>query len=454
MRGRNLSILVLIVAALGAYIFFHERHQMTSEERMERAGKVFPDLDRDQVSTVIVDNSHGRFVFEKAGGTWRLTDPIEFAANPASVNSVLTSMANLEEERTLSTADVELAAYGLEDPDMTVVLSTSAGARFQLAVGDEAALGSNRALRRGDEPTIVLAPGWFVTDLDKGLDDWRSRDVVDLVAADVASLQVVAGEDRMQAVRNGRRWNLLEPIEDLADADHVSNLISNLNGLRVVEFLGDEYSLAELGLDPPAYEVTIVRSDGGPPVQLDFGSERDLDGTTSVACRRDGSDVFWVNDVAAVRLTKAPVRWRSPTVYDFESWDAERLLLEIGDTSVALTREEGLWTADEGGEVDHGAVQDLLTRLSELEAVEFDLIPPATKAMGTIELTLASPDGEQPETVSYVFHRPFTEGGQAMVVVSARATVMSVDAAAVDEILVDPSALLKPAEPAEIDTEE
>ena len=454
MKSRNLIILALVVVAVGAYIFFHERHQMNSDERRERASKVFPELDRDDISTVVVDNSHGRFVMEKSSGIWRLTEPITFEANPASVNSVLTSLANLEEDRTLSTSDVELSAYGLDQPEITVILETETGDRFELAVGDEAALGSNRALRRGDEPSIVLAAGWFVTDLDKGLDDWRSRDVMDLLAADVASLQVVTDDDRVQAVRDGRRWDLLEPMEDMADADHVSNLISDLNGLRIVEFLDGATPLAELGLDQPAYAITIVRSTGGPPVRLDFGSAREEDGTTTIACRRDDSELFWVNDGAAIRLTKAPVRWRSPTVYDFETWDAERLFLAVGDLSVALTRDQGLWAADEGGEVDHGAVQNLLTKLTELEASEFDLIPPGTDVMGTIELGLGSSNDTAPETVSYVFHRPLTDGGQAMVVVSARDTVMSVDAEAVNEILGDPTSLLKPEDPPATDPQE
>ena len=449
MKSRNLIILALIVAAVAGYIFFHERHQMTTDERQQRAGKVFPEFDRDDANVVVVDNAHGRFVMEKSGGSWRLTEPIAFEANSAAVNSVLTSLENLNEERTLTTSDVELEAYGLDQPEMTVTVATGAGDSYKLAVGEETALGSNRALRRGDEALIVLAPGWFVTDLDKGLDDWRSRDVVDLVASDVASIQVVAGDDRIQAVRDGRRWKLLEPMEDLADADHVANLIADLNGLRIAEFLDDETPLADIGLEPPAYQITIVRAGDGPPIRLDFGSALEQDGTTTIACRRGGSELFRVNDGAAVRLTKAPVRWRSPKVYDFETWDVERLRLVTGEDSIALTRDEGLWTADQGGEVDHGAVQNLLTKLAELEASEFDLIQPGTDTMGTIEVTLEPDDGDAPVTVTYVFHRPLTEGGQAMIVVSARDTVMSVDAASVNEILVDPDKLVTPEAPAE-----
>jgi len=443
MKSRSLLILALVVAVVGGYIFFHERHQMTSDERQERADKVFPELDRDDVRSLEIHNSHGSFRITKDDDGWRLLEPIDFPADSAAVSSLLTSLENLDVERTLGTSEVEFAAYGLDDPEMTVALETEDGESFALSVGGEAALGSNRAFRRGDEQAIILGRGWFLTDLDKELDEWRSRDVVDVVAGDVASLQVVAGEDRIQVVREGRVWRLIEPLEDLADGNHVGNLITDLNDVRVEAFLDEAVDSAELGLDPPAFQVTIVRSDGDDPVRLAFGAVREHEGSTQVACRRNESELFWVSDKAATRLTKAPVRWRATKVRDFDTWDAERLRLTAGEGAVYLTRNQGLWETTDGGEVNHAEVQDRLSKLASLEAVEFDLIEPGTEALGSIELALsADGDGAQP-VISYTFYPPLAEGGGAMVVVSGRSTVMSVDASAANEILGDPSSLVK-----------
>ena len=74
--------------------------------------------------------------------------------------------------------------------------------------------------------------------------------------------------------------------------------------------------------------------------------------------------------------------------------------------------------------------------------------------MGEIQLTLPG-DGEDasPRVVAYTFRRPFTELGQAIVVVSARDTVMSVDPAAAEEILSNPRELLKAEGPTDGDEE-
>jgi hypothetical protein len=448
MRPRNLAILSLIVVALAAYIFLYERHQRTTDEQRERADKVFPELELDRVAALEIRNSHGSFRLAEADGEWRLTDPIDYPASAAAVNGLIRSIENLDAERTLSVDEVGLDAYGLEDPGLEVALVADDGTRFELAVGDEAALGSNRAMRRDDEPAILLGSGWFVTDLDKALDDWRSREVADVVADELASIEVVAGDGRVRADRTGNLWTLSEPIPDLADSDHIRNLVADLNALRVEEFLDSRAETAALGLDEPAYDVTLQPAEGDPPVRLSFGATREQDGTTQVACRR-GDDMFWVSDRALSRLDRAPVRWRATRVFQFDTWDADGLTISAGE-SVTLARQEGIWQASDGSEVDHSAVQRRLSALAELEAAEFDLISPATDVLGEVRLTLAA-DGDDgaPTVVGYTFHRPLTEGGQAMVAVTARDTVMSVELDAAEEILADPLELLEAEEASE-----
>jgi hypothetical protein len=456
MKPRNLIILALVVAAVGAYIFFYERHQLTSDEARERAERVFPNLDIDSITSLEVHNNHGEFRLVKSGDDWRLAAPIDFPADSAAVGSLLSSLSNLREERRLSPAEVDPSAYGLDTPELFVAAQTEDGARFALEVGDETPLGSNRSVRREGVDDIVLCSGYFVTDLDKELDGWRSRDVVDVVADDLASVQVVSGGDQIQVVRSDGDWRLVEPIQDLADRDHVSNLVSNLNGLRIEQFVDDGVDLAELGLDDPEYRVTLVRTEGAAPTQLEFGHPREQEGATQVACRRDRSEIFWVNDVAATRLAKAPVLWRASKVYQFDSWDAERLTIAADDAEVTLTRAEGLWTSAEGGTLDYGAVQDRLSKLANLEVREFDLTAPGTEEMGRVELELkaTSPDDATgPLDVSYTFYRPMEEGGDTVVRVSARRTVMSVDAEAVREILANPLALVEEETPEPSDDE-
>jgi len=258
---------------------------------------------------------------------------------------------------------------------------------------------------------------------------------VKILADQVASIDIEAGPDHIRAVQVNDTWKLLLPLEDLAGRDHLRNLVSDLDSLRIEEFIDHEVTPSELGLDAPEYEIMLVRSDGGEPVRLDLGATREGENGIEVACRRNGSEYFWVGGSVRIRLSKAPVLWRSKKVAPFDTWDVGGLSLSFGDLTLDLVKDRGLWSfADDGGEADSVAVGDRLSRLAGLEATDFDLIQPATPEMGRAEVRFEALDGER-STLSLVFFQPLTEGGRAMVQASGRDTVMGVALSDAESIL-------------------
>lgn len=439
MKTRNLVILTAIVLALGAYIVLFERHRPSSEEAREAADRVLPDFDRDRVVALLIERGGSRLRLEKADGSWRIAEPIDFPADSSTLSSTLGSLANLDAERRLPLSEVSLADYGLAPPAATVVLTMDDGAEVSVEVGSELPLGSRRALRIEDADEIDITPGWFMSDLERGLDDWRSREVVDLRADQVASIDIRAGSDSIRAVRVGAEWRLLSPLEDVADRDHLQGLVSDLGALRIEEFLNGDVDLRELGLEAPEYELVIVRSDGAEPVRLDFGATREGEGGAEVAVRRGDSEYFWAADRVRTRLAKAPVLWRAKKVRPFETWNVEGLRLYTPDDAVELEKADFQWrSAADGAEVDQSRVLDRLQTLSSLEATDYDLMAPLSDEIGRAEVVLGgADDGAEHEIASFTFYAPLNEGGRAMVRVSGRETVMGVDASEARKIFDD-----------------
>ncbi len=452
MRSGRLLVLTLVVVAVGAFIFFYERHLPTSEQVKERSDKVLASIKRDDVVGLDITNSHGSFQLEKQDDHWRLVKPIQFAADDTAVGSLLTALSGLKIDRSLAPGEVKPAEYKLDKPEMSVVLRTKNGGKTKLDVGGKAALGSNRAVSLGDG-RILLCPGYFTSDLDKPLDGWRSHKVVNLFADQVASLEVKRPTGRVQAVRKGEHWELLEPVKDLADRDQVRNVISDLNELKVQEFLDAGSDLAKLGLDHPRYDVTLVRTEGKGPVELDFGVIKEVDGKRRVACRRDGKDLFWVSDQAEVALGKAPVLWRSKKVYPFDAWDVEEASFTDGKNQVDLKRDAGVWKLADGKDANSTAALGRLSKLSGLEAEAFDLVKPTMAERGRITLTLSAggsakdDKGAKAQKVTYMFYPPLAAGGRALVTVDARPMVMSVEAFKVDQLLGNLDELATPPTP-------
>jgi hypothetical protein len=437
-KSRNLIILALVVIAVGAYIMLFERHRPTTDEATKDAEKVFQGFDRDEVSGIVIESEAGRVRLEKVGGDWRLREPLDFAADESTVSSAIGAIENLTADRRLSAPEVDPAEYGLAAPKIKITLRMADGGESVLAIGDELPLGSNRGLQFAGGDEILVASGWFVSDFEREVDDWRSRDVIRILEDQVASIDVESGADSIRAVRLRDRWQLVRPLEDLAGSDHLGSLVSDLASMRIAEFLDSGVDIGELGLAAPEYEVTVVRSDGGEPFRLDLGATREGDGGTEVACRRGDGEYFWASDRVRTRLSKAPVLWRSKKVAPFATWDVTELRLSVGDgTSVMLERADGLWRfVGDNAEADQVAVGDRLSALAGLEATDYDLMAPLTAEMGRAEVTLSADDeASDVTTIEFVFYPPLEDGGRAMVRASGRSALVGIDAGSLDSIL-------------------
>ncbi len=431
MRRSNLVILAAAVVVLGVFILVVERHQPTSDQRRERADRLFPELDADDVEKIELTTGAGDIRLARDGDDWRLTDPSAYPADPAAVLGLLEAISGLDADRVLRGDEVEAAGYGLDDPEFELALTDADGRRWALTVGATAPLGSKRAVRRGEADEVVLCANAFVSRLDLPIDDWRSREVVSVAESELAAIDISTGGDRIRAERVGRRWQLVEPLADLADREQIGQLISEFNGLRVSEFLSA--GAATLGADDPEFRVRLERADGSDPVVLELAPAED--GATTVVCRRDGVDLFRVPDTLGLRLGKAPVLWRSKLVWPFNAWDVSSVAFSGLGKAIDLDRVEGMWQLSDGSPGDGAEVRRRLSRLAELGAAAHDLVLPPTEVLGSVVLVI---DGEEgPTELRFTFYGAMEDGGHAAVSVSERDNVMAVDATAAAAIIGD-----------------
>jgi hypothetical protein len=442
MGTRNLIILAAVVIAAACFIYFVERHQPTSDERLERADRIFGEIDGAEMASLELRTSHGPIRLVRADDNWRLVEPIDYPADASAVRSLVDAVAGLDAERTLPPDEVDMGDYGLVEPALSLVLVAEDGRRFSLDVGDETPLGSNRAVRRDADEEIVICSGAFVASLDREIDEWRSRDVVDLFEHDLSSVEIATADDRILVEKENGRWQLRTPVADLADREQMQSLVSELNALRVSEFMSVDEGLGGLDLEQPDYRVVLTPAESDESVTLELWSEA-TEGAGSMVCRRNDIDLFRVPDSIAARLGKAPVLWRSEKVWPLTSWDVARVEIEGAEGTTVLREIDGMWRLDDGSEADGAEVRRRLNALADLVAREHDLVLPPTEVLGSARLEMG--DADTAEEIIFTFFSPMEEGGHAAVRVDARDNVMGVDLAVVETIVGDLGALKPPA---------
>ncbi|MGD2114348.1 MAG: DUF4340 domain-containing protein [Acidobacteriota bacterium] len=486
MKPRTVLILALLVGLLGALIWFVERDLPSSEERSELAKKLFR-LETGEVTALSVEwnGRTVRFARDSEGDArgWRIVEPLDARADAAEVDRLLAALTGLETKRTIE--DAEPAAVGLDAPRGVVTLRTEADG-WILRVGASVptsedvlvslaslAPASPDAEDRGEGRTVEahVTSGSFVERLDRDPGAWRDRNVFPGVRSAVERLTLRGSAPEgpvVLAARDGDRFRIEEPISDLADADRVDALLSELTGLRVERFVDDPSSevggaadpgqgptsdpTSSLGLEPPRAVVEAGLSGGG-SFRLELGAAVASDGAPTedgpelgsrpVYARADGQ-IFTVSTDLPSMAARPAAEWRSPAWTALRGFQVESM--EVTEAAAGggftLERDGSLWRRD-GEEIPYAAVSDLLAAVTGAEGEVAADEPPGAAGESLLTLRLTPREGE-PVTLELF---PGTgDGGGSLARSSERSTVIRLSAESGAEVL-DAAAAVRAAEP-------
>ena len=100
MNPRTTAILALVVAALGAFVYFYEiRGGERRAEAETEAKRLFPGLEAAEITSLELRTSDGQDArIERTPDGWRLREPRDFPADGATVDSLVAALARLTSE--------------------------------------------------------------------------------------------------------------------------------------------------------------------------------------------------------------------------------------------------------------------------------------------------------------------------------------------------------------------
>lgn len=401
MRPRNLLILLAVVLALGAFIWFYERDLPSSEEREELGKKVLR-IEKQDVTGVSIEAPQGTVRLERVAAPkaeekegedeeeeapveadWRIVQPIQARADVFAVDRLLDSVGNLEKIRTLE--DVKPAAVGLDKPRATVRLKTEDGEKVLKLGATVPPGGSLVAGLGGEDATAYVVSDAIFQEVDREPGDWRDRRIFHGGSEDVQRIQLSGGSGGpVVLARRGSSFWIEGPGSDRADRDMVDGLLSDITGLTAERFL-DGRSPAELGLAPPRQVLEVV-SKGAPPLRVELGAvipgEAAPEGQSigELSYARVGGTVFEVRTRLAEAFQRSPADWRAGQLSAFEVHDVEAFTVRDGKTAVNLTRAGTDWQRGDTT-ISYLPVSDLLFAVISARADRV-LSPQEAKAMG------------------------------------------------------------------------
>lgn len=414
MNPKTTIVAAILLAALGAYIYFYEREPVEDTDPDQE--EVFEVETEDFKQIEIERLGSGTLKVTKNDESWRILEPVEAAADTTEVESLARSIAELERGRYVAEGEaIDLDEFGLADPTLQVHFQVDGGeAITSLWVGNETPTGTNRYAKLARESKVFVISSHLKTNFDKEAWDLRDKAVLhfDLDAVEQIALKVSENEVIL-AKANGDSWNVTTPSFCRADRYKASSLASRLETAKMEEIVSEQgEDLAAYGLEPPTYQVDI-KLEGGEGTRLDIGSEKD---GKYYARDTERPLIFLVASSLVDDIKMDASEYRSKRLFEYATYQVDKFQIATGGGTTRVYEkkqededgEEIQWveTAPESHEWDRTVVEDLLYKFNGTDAEDFievtgngDLSRYGLSQPGTI-VTVWSHEGELVEEVA------------------------------------------------------
>lgn len=393
MNPRITALLLLIVIALGAFIYFYEvRGKEAREQAQKEAQKFFSGVKKEDITKIALTTNDGvEVTLERVEGRWQIVAPHSAPADEITVESMLSALASAAKEDILQ--DVQaFEVYGL-DASAKEIRFTAHGVEYGLRIGREIKRGGAKYVMVDSARDVTTLPTYVLSTFDHSFDELRDKRVLyfDQAAVDQIRLRWSAGGGVLLEKQQGS-WQIREPLQEMADTDTLETLLSDLYFVRAQSFVDAPSAAQTQALTAPVLQIELrTRNEAGEQNSFVLAFAASTEADARLVRRGDGvfyrvsNDVFDAipQEVAAYRNKRLgdfdPEAVRALTI-TFREAGAEPVVIQgtlaaatqaarsaAGSESESDTEEFREWlTTPEA--MDPQRVEDLVLELSHLRA--------------------------------------------------------------------------------------
>lgn len=406
MRLRNTFLLALVFILLGAYVYFFEL-QKGAKEKTER----LLNFREEEVAGIILNYPQQEIRLRKEVlGRWKITHPLESAADESTVSAILAALNTGEVKRTFKgkASEADLKNYGLDRPEVKVLITLRNGVALPpIFVGAKTPVGNSAYIRRGAEPGVLLTDASIRSNLEKKLNDFRNKKIMEFNENEAIQLVLRGTRGDFTMNKKGEIWFIDGPKSYRADQAEIKRTLSIIRNISVQDFIEEAPAgLKRYGLDRPRLKVAVFMGEEAGHREILFGNKREGKEEVYLVSDPKGA-VYTVQENLLPQLEKDLTVLRDKEILSVPRDQVAKLQITTPKETLVLAKgEKDEWRveAPKKGVAKQPVVSDYLTLLSRLRAKGFaddeakdlkkyGLDPPAVK------ISAAAKDGKIVETL-------------------------------------------------------
>jgi hypothetical protein len=378
MRGvKSLLVLVVILAGLGAYIYFVESKRDPASESADKKEKAFA-VEAEKIDELQLTSGSGpAATLRKANGAWSMVEPEATRADETEASNIASNLASLEIQRVVDENPASLGDYGLSTPRAVVAFKGQGDKDYRrLIIGDKTPTGGDLYAKFGDSNRVFLIASYLETTFNRTPFDLRDKTLVTFDRDKTDRVEIVSGRSVLHLARAGGEWSIVNPIRGRGDYGTIEGLITRLQSARMKSIVpADAKSLRQYGLDRPTSTISFLA--GSARSTLAFGKPSP-DGT--VYARDESRPIAFTVDALIADDLKKPVDdFRRKDVFEFRTYNASRFEIARAGATRVFEKQKGAgenaattWAqVSPAAKLDSGKIDEFLGRVSNFRAQAF-----------------------------------------------------------------------------------
>jgi hypothetical protein len=310
-----------------------------------------------------------------------LKQPLVYRAAATAVSSILSDIELAETDRVLSEKEVKAAnvsAFGLDQPRFRTTLETKKGP-VTLLVGRETPTKESVYIQVEGRATVAIVRKNLAERLATKVADLRDHDAFETPAATVTRLEIKSADRVLELTKTPPVtnavpcWAIVKPSALRADQRKAGDLVSDLTGLRIQDFVSDDpKEIHAYQLDEPAREITLFVGDKSQTLLL---GRSPTNNTGKVFAKLKGADaIFTIYADTAKKFAVQPNDLRDAQIVAFEEKDVQTIEVQRGVEKLQIARQSNdVWQIIAPATIaaDADRVKEVLTKCGSLTATQF-----------------------------------------------------------------------------------
>jgi len=264
---KSTLLVVLLAAALGGAVWYLEFKREKPAEDAATASKPLFGFKNEEVTALMLTRGGETLRVERGGAAWRITQPVDAAADEGAVEGLLGSVSFARISKTIAvtppgSADA-LKAFGLDAPAIALEMKLKSGATHRLRLGAKDFTGGNVYALADGARDVALVPADVLSNSDKPVLEFRDRRIAVFDEENLVRMRMKNEHGILVAAKNAEgKWIVSEPVAMKGREVESERMFNALREARAEAILDSPTAADRARLGRPSVEVELSAKDG------------------------------------------------------------------------------------------------------------------------------------------------------------------------------------------------